>query len=469
MKNNQSIAQVKIEAITPLHVGSGEQLSSVGDFFTTQNTVYFIDNDRLMQPIARAGRMDEYVNSILETGIGLDFYEVLEKKWGIVLSDFSKRELPLRQAYRKPSNNDILYMHARTAGKPYLPGSSLKGVFRTALLYRFLQDDFEAFDALADYLCEKGARPDKYFFAALARRFEKDYFSPDLFRNLRLTDSSPVDDEHIAVVQMQRVSFHEESESGASGVDWLSECIMPGAELFFECSLRALGKRNGDFLPGLSDFTIKALFEVLNAYTEQQINLEIDLLEKKHQNKALSVVLIEKLKHLLQEVRSAKCLPLQGEAIVRLGKGKTLFYQTLLPLLYERNCFPSALLEYLKIEDTDEFPRTRVLAVGDKDMCGWARLTYELIEGEGGKTSSEELVALPKVHTDNRVERIDVGMTLHALFTGLKQVEILLNGELISCQLINKEKRTFPLNTAVKIVVHQVSKSGKIIQVKLKS
>ncbi|MEL6853401.1 MAG: type III-A CRISPR-associated RAMP protein Csm5, partial [Bacteroidota bacterium] len=133
---------ITLRTLSQVHIGNGDKLSSVGDYLITSKSLYFLDNDRLLRDIEQAGRTADFVKALRAFQTGFDFAGTLEE-WGINHGDYHTREIPLHQSGEITTSNNLLY---RCVGipvtdnryqLPYIPGSTLKGLLRTAIIFQY--------------------------------------------------------------------------------------------------------------------------------------------------------------------------------------------------------------------------------------------------------------------------------------------------------------------------------------------
>lgn len=131
------MSKIKIETLTAVHIGSGEVLTKDLDFFKAKDlegydVLAVIDAKKLMQVIGT-----EHVN-----------------EWIIYI----ERQRPVSELVAKYAPQAVVDDYTRTIdyggnvenqlkefihdgmGRPYIPGSSIKGAIRTAVLAQILQD-----------------------------------------------------------------------------------------------------------------------------------------------------------------------------------------------------------------------------------------------------------------------------------------------------------------------------------------
>ena len=131
----RNVYQCRLEAITPLHVGTGENLKSGFDFFSGQRKIHMINSSRLFQEVQRLGpqKLNEFTVAIddgsAETWLG---------RQGIRPDKIAVSSLP-KPAGRPPRE---IRAHIKNGfGIPYLPGSSIKGALRTAVIRRLAREN----------------------------------------------------------------------------------------------------------------------------------------------------------------------------------------------------------------------------------------------------------------------------------------------------------------------------------------
>lgn len=122
---------VEITAETPIHIGSGEKLKKDLDFISESNKVYVLDIYKIGSEILKRNRFDLLQNParVINT-LGLSYKEV------------AKRIIPVPYYSR-----DMYEIHCQIRdgnGKPYIPGSSIKGAIRTALLWEIMMTSDES-------------------------------------------------------------------------------------------------------------------------------------------------------------------------------------------------------------------------------------------------------------------------------------------------------------------------------------
>jgi hypothetical protein len=446
MKYRHYPFKIKVSTLSPVHIGNGETLSSTGEYLTTSDAIYFLKHEDLMQKLQEEGRFETYLDKITEDKEHFDFFETLTN-WSIDPLIFKERKVSLHQRGLNPASNNILHQHIKTAKQVYLPGSSLKGLFRHAIIANRIQKDQQLrkeIDTRINTMVNEGKSI--YQIQQYWGRKEKEIADEKVFKAIQCADSSGLEDDALAIYQIQRQSVTGEI---TEGLDWLEECIAPQQNLNFILTYY-LPEQIDAFGDGL--FTSKLpqpLFQLLNDWTILVLQEELRQIQGSKLSQEDKSKIKSQLQKIIEEAQQAE----DKYAIARIGKGKTIFFQTLFPLL----TIPTqkGLADLISKSPTEVFPASRVLTVKDRLTKGWIKLEHQKPE---------------RNLTDNKIEGVfKQGMELQAYWVKKKTVEFMINGEhYTDIQLINKFHR-FEAGEKITVVIHQLSKDNHIHQVKVKS
>ncbi|MEM4729685.1 MAG: type III-A CRISPR-associated RAMP protein Csm5 [Thermoplasmata archaeon] len=236
---------VEVEVLSPTHIGTGEKLGP-SDYLSEANgkRIYYINLDLLL---SRPGiAPDEVASAVSHMGEGLA---------GLIAR---KRILPKEVALEvleseEPIRGEIM-PHIRTLGKPYIPGSSLKGAIRTALLWKMLSSENElrkfALEELTRIAAEhKHVSPkkadDRIEARALSDERQKDLPHYDILRALRVSDITPLDGSATAIYDIgifslqtgRRIGGRGDRRTGGEKLSIPVEALRPGKRLRGELTI----------------------------------------------------------------------------------------------------------------------------------------------------------------------------------------------------------------------------------------
>lgn len=225
-----------IEVLSPLHIGSGDRMSPLDYAVMTGESVRTV----VVYDFASLGVTDaagvEQLLRYVKPGTEWSALTQRAKELGGPNPDSAVRYIIPMLTRGEPE--DILPFVRNCNDQAYVPGSSLKGAIRTALLYCWAMENWRTFEQLVVDTVNQAPRPRR---EQVARRLEARAFgrdpNHDVMRALRIGDSVPVPAEgslrrREAVVRSTRV--------GSSGEEalrqWL-EVVRPKASVRVRISL----------------------------------------------------------------------------------------------------------------------------------------------------------------------------------------------------------------------------------------
>ncbi|MGL4484413.1 MAG: type III-A CRISPR-associated RAMP protein Csm5, partial [Anaerovoracaceae bacterium] len=131
---------ITLETITPVFVGSGKKLSKNEYIIDFKNKkAYIIEPKAFFEILFKNDLLDSYENEVIINKVKL--HEWLKEK-KIYLQVIKEASYPLDISDVDIIRaNDVLLFQKDAYGKPYIPGSSIKGAIRTAILAKLLWDN----------------------------------------------------------------------------------------------------------------------------------------------------------------------------------------------------------------------------------------------------------------------------------------------------------------------------------------
>lgn len=370
--------KVSLTTLSPVFIGAGEEhvLSPYSDFVQRGNSLVYIETDRLQEAMQDdKAFVEAYVKGVRQFENNRSTFSLEDFITGTLgreVDDFASRVVRIE--------GDIQKNHIRrfiaTGGKPFIPGSSLKGAIRTAVLVDWLLNTPNGKKQLAeikmhvekrDWRSLKRVDIEKQCFGSIAN---------DAFKYLRVSDSEAVDRPALTVSAMKRVSLRIARKSfrrSSSDIPQWSETLMPAtASKMFLSMTAPKGKTQFSFL---NERSVAPLFAVLNKVSLDSCLRELDELEG---NKEFGEF-FRFYENLEQEIKSLKA----NEAILRLGGGKTWFNNSI-GLSIDSDAFGDEKLlgQYLDLLRIGKlpFPSTRSAVLKNNVPfypLGWIKLSVE--------------------------------------------------------------------------------------------
>ena len=136
----KSKVKLTITTLSPLHVGSGDRLREGFDFLARDGSLWFADQRRLLNAILdEAAQMGQDDADVIQAITGMTLYDLLDAGW-LEQSHFDLERRLFR--YRLSGQTSTAHKEGElhdqikdAYGRPYLPGSTLKGALRTMLAW----------------------------------------------------------------------------------------------------------------------------------------------------------------------------------------------------------------------------------------------------------------------------------------------------------------------------------------------
>jgi CRISPR-associated protein Csm5 len=194
----------KITALTPVHIGNGERLSNM-EYAWSENRLWVIDIDMLVKKAGIPAESISYSMSKERFDMGFFLRQHNLKPSTVSRYSLSCREQP---------GVEIQSQLKDGLSRAYIPGSSIKGAIRTALLWNILKDDealnTKASELLFETLSNPKAKKNQIDENIMKLAFGVDP-NHDLLRALLVSDSSIIPADRLSVSGVKVLSLTEDS------------------------------------------------------------------------------------------------------------------------------------------------------------------------------------------------------------------------------------------------------------------
>lgn len=245
---------VTLEAVGPVFVGNGKQLSKKEYLFLGDKSVGVIDVNRFYTYVSKKARkrqLEDYFLRYESQNESLDQWlreNNFKKK---EITPFLRYELDCQDTEIQRGKLQIMECYKDPYGDPMIPGSSLKGMLRTILLTGRIVRDPERYQHAKEHigrkLKEEGPKvPKKQFLKSERDELEQRAFNTLKRPRTRLGDA--VNDELSGIIvgdskplSMRNVILCQKLEGHIDGstkrLNLLRECIRPGTEIEFTVTI----------------------------------------------------------------------------------------------------------------------------------------------------------------------------------------------------------------------------------------
>lgn len=263
---------IQMELITPVHIGNDNFLQNIYDYIIENNNIYVLDTQKIFEKIG----YDEKQIQTLVAGVevGKNLKQIFPGRI-TNLEDVSKRIIPITCKLVEKGSTTLKECIHDGRGIAYIPGSSIKGAIRSAIMGSLAQK------ARKDKLnnCEKAL-------------FGKDPYC-DFMRFIQVSDAYFYDACEIAT-KSTSLNIQATRRLLDNKLEQLTECVEPGNETTFTIKLSTNRnrtavqevKRNNSYWEDNVPIPIKSLpaevsdienlFKTINTHTLRLINVDID-------------------------------------------------------------------------------------------------------------------------------------------------------------------------------------------------
>lgn len=363
MKSNND--KLNLTTLTPLFIGSdeGSDLSPTTDFIFDKGVIKIIDQRKFELLLGKdVNLINEFISEVKSKSYSFDLKSFIENKLHTALDDIIKAIIDVEGLL----SSKTIATFIPTLGKPYIPGSSLKGAIRTAIISNYLSNDKKGQDIVnrllnvkkeIDELKKKkdnGELLTKEEFEKLKPYGIKKYFNTIYnefilfknkeyghdFRHMKISDSNPLKVEQTKIVKLIRIYLTKNEEKTSQWKQVLRENISTIFCLNINPEVR------DNFLSKINNNSLNELFSLINSFSKDFIDFESKMYNTFSKNKAVE----SKLKGVIEFYDSLKKLINQSDnkyAIIRVGGGKTYFDNSIGLALFKKD--PAAFKAFRKL------------------------------------------------------------------------------------------------------------------------
>lgn len=366
---------LQLTTLTPVCIGTGNKLSPYADYVIDKQRkkIYYINQELVKTKLAdKLNLIDEYVAGIAN---GMD-----NNRSTFNLNNFlkSRLDIDIRNEYRmqldcEATGSKELYTIVKNAGlQPYIPGSSLKGAVKTALLYDWLVNNTDGKKAVE----------------ALLKNFKDEKVNEELEKvfngfNPGFSDSSLIDTSKMMCIDTKRLHI----KKGNTAIPQAWESIINDTKTTISFSMIES--------ESFKHLSWKELCRVLNQYAKATNSREWDILDTIGGNMpdADYNKLFDFYERINKDIDEAN----ENTAFLKLGSGKGYYMNSVGLALFDadKSEGKTAFLKFLKqsgfgkvykketrqMENYDldpyDFPITRVIDVNKIQPVGWVKLGTE--------------------------------------------------------------------------------------------
>ena len=246
------VFELRLETKSPVFIGNGKSYTKKEYLFDPKRKIVsFLDEQKFFTYLVRHGLVDDYENFILRDA-GKNLFSFLKNDCRVSREDmeaFIRCRIDAADALDEDHTlKEIQQFIRNPAGQVYIPGSSIKGALRTALLKAILlknppknPDPQLPFDRKASF--------EPTYFHTLSLKPEQQNPLNSILQGVRISDSAPISDRQLALTR----KIDEFPDETYNSINICRECIRPGTVATCTLTLDQSVLRNEQYVDTLRE------------------------------------------------------------------------------------------------------------------------------------------------------------------------------------------------------------------------
>lgn len=241
MRNHLKRYKVELTVLGPVFIGNGEEIKK-SEWIRSGESVYIMDQRKLVSMLESTGKLESYIRSMVKNGFSLEYWPRENKISSRSLIGAASYCLDISSVYNDTlKKSNIKAFIKDPYGKPYIPGSSIKGVIRNVLAgAKIVENGYPSGSVKEEIRSFQGNS--KKFLRNQSSKLEKEIFHTsikdgtkredavnDTMRGIRFSDSEPIDLDCLTLCQ--KVDVKTDGSDGNLNV--IREVLKPGTKVKF--------------------------------------------------------------------------------------------------------------------------------------------------------------------------------------------------------------------------------------------
>lgn len=226
-----NLYNISLTTLSPIHIGTGDTLTSIGEYIATSASIKIVDQQALNKLFeSHTGLRERFLFHIGEKQKNSNIFQFFKDE-GLEQDISFTRTIPLHAKDFNTTSNNLLELLIDAGCGNYIPGSSLKGAFRSLFFAAAIMDDPSLKKKVSEIITssELISKPNKKLteqdilkqIRKQVEQLEDRLFQDDMTR-FKVRDSGPFAGEDLCVEIAKREHLFGVD---STGLDVLRECI----------------------------------------------------------------------------------------------------------------------------------------------------------------------------------------------------------------------------------------------------
>ncbi|BDR86766.1 type III-A CRISPR-associated RAMP protein Csm5 [Clostridium tetani] len=366
MNYDKIILNLNGEVLTPVHIGCSKKYSPYLDIIKNENKIIVLDEEKIIEKLVLNDKVfEEYIDILKNRSPNsIEKYNIMNllENNKIKIDEVKKYDLACGNTF-----NNLIEVNQviKTRGVPYIPGSSIKGSIRTALICNKLLKNKIDFYKIRDISNLKNKRY-SYIGQNIFRKNNKTIHE-DIMKNLLVRDTDTISNSSLKVYLCRAINLYESIKNNdiCVSIKSLNECIEKNTRITFSIIIKNSLCNKEELYNNINNFYEKVLIKEIEEMKKLK-DLRID-------------IIISQYELLLNEINEFR--KYNNGFILRIGGMKGIFSNTIDSILNEEE------LDYIRNSNknrrkrTGEFPTTKWCIMDENESIqatlGWIKVREE--------------------------------------------------------------------------------------------
>lgn len=204
---NYKVYKMSLTTLSPIFIGSGEELNKSMYVYNNREIMIIDERKLIKELLLRKGLYESFLNGCYSGNLNLTNF--LEKHLnGYKDMDIYKYKIMSYSDVKTNSKfNNINTFIKSSNGKPYIPGSSIKGAIRTAIIYGEIMNNKNKYNNIfRDIVNYRNKYNEGYIVDNISNHFN----IKNIFKNIAVSDTNDINIENLCICKRYDISTHIE-------------------------------------------------------------------------------------------------------------------------------------------------------------------------------------------------------------------------------------------------------------------
>lgn len=204
---NYKVYRMSLTTLSPIFIGSGEELNK-SMYVYNDREIMIIDERKLIKELLlREGLYESFLNGCYSGNLNLTNFLERHLNGYKDMDIYKYKIMSYSDVKTNLKFNNINTFIKSSNGKPYIPGSSIKGAIRTAIIYGEIMNNKNKYNNIfKDIVNYRNKYNEGYIVDNISNHFN----IKNIFKNIAVSDTNDINIESLCICKRYDISTHIE-------------------------------------------------------------------------------------------------------------------------------------------------------------------------------------------------------------------------------------------------------------------